>query len=1119
MTSSKKALSLPYFENNLIQNFYVIGFSPEDFFKLDEKEKKGTFMDIFDITSEKKPILIPKILTKFPDMKKNFNSIPDNIIIDHCFPNGKIEFNNTDKTEFFQFHFEIKPQKYDDENKQIYSTIYFSCLEIQEPLLDYYKYKKEIVNLVLRNNLAELQEKDKTLPLNSEIENKYSNIYIPKILCFASVLPFYNELRLLLEYIYTYFTSKQTFSFLPLEKVIEKIVCYTPIPIKHNEEIIINFDTGYFDQKLVFPQFNLNDININYSANISLVKFFEIFTIDDVIRLFRYIIYEIPILFFSDSKNILSLFVNVFLTVLSPFKYAFPHTAILPKKLYGLISSEKKYIFGINEIYTEDFFENNKIELNKTLIIVSVFNTKKNNQGKTEEKIEGKIEEKIYDSNNTDNIYLTTNKITRTVYENINIYGTFTPVINVDIPNTFKKKLCEQINKYISFMKKKFIFSKKETAPKDFTLKIQTVFYKFFVAIMQGYTDSFVKSKYLYNDSFTKNINIGENTYIRNNDNFKREVFNEDDFLTKTNKDNIAFYRIFFNTDMFINFLRERIYSKAIIDQLRFKQFDQLTYLKKHSNMRKKKENKTLYEDFQKDYIDKVKSDSKKEIIINEQETFDNKDLEFFLTNQEKNTQLLLNFAQLIKVKDNIKDVENDDHKNMAKLIDINYLLFPKLNFEYLYRNNYENFNFLINTYLFELKNFCRIKFEEIIKLRPYAFYMSFFPKIRTTNMSCLNYEIKSKSYIYYIWFLVLSSTLWYCEKKEKNIRLDKMFNLFNNFEIIEEYVLNFVFFNIYKSADVFYLVKLFLYYYKTIGPFNYYLLNLFCDKIQSNTDSGNEESENIINDNNIEIKKDVVFSKRYLINPNYKFNEKIEEIRDDNNNNNGNNNVDELIFSSEQICQKCKEINNIDAKAIAESEIDLSVECHQYQCQKCQEKNDIIIKYQILNYNYSTKEIFLVETGHFRFLTPYKLYKDLKAYFIKENKTQLDIDMIFSFGFQINYLTIIFYFSLLNLSFDFLFPYEERLKTNIKIFVENWKIENNDINENNYKKKLDKPLKLNFSHNQINFRRFNNIQPFFTPKKVGSKLLGIIKLKDKYVNSDLSFTIKNTKSKNTKKK
>ena len=184
------------------------------------------------------------------------------------------------------------------------------------------------------------------------------------------MLPFYNEFKFLLENIYDYSLSGANHSLLPLEKIIEKIVTEVPIPIKSKQELIIYFDTKAFHRKITFPQFNINEMNINYSSNLSLFRIFQIFNIEEIINIFRLILYEFPILIFSDDPSILSIFIDIFLTLLSPFKYIFPHVSILPKKLYGLINSEKIFIFGIKENYRENFFIENKIVLDKDIIII-----------------------------------------------------------------------------------------------------------------------------------------------------------------------------------------------------------------------------------------------------------------------------------------------------------------------------------------------------------------------------------------------------------------------------------------------------------------------------------------------------------------------------------------------------------------------------------------------------------------------------------------------------------------------------------------------------------------------------------------------------------------------------
>ena len=62
-------------KNNLIQNFYIIGITYDD---IDSKSKNKPLKES-DISFS------PKIISKFPDIK-NYNSIPDEIIIEHCFP-------------------------------------------------------------------------------------------------------------------------------------------------------------------------------------------------------------------------------------------------------------------------------------------------------------------------------------------------------------------------------------------------------------------------------------------------------------------------------------------------------------------------------------------------------------------------------------------------------------------------------------------------------------------------------------------------------------------------------------------------------------------------------------------------------------------------------------------------------------------------------------------------------------------------------------------------------------------------------------------------------------------------------------------------------------------------
>ena len=78
---------------------------------------------------------------------------------------------------------------------------------------------------------------------------------------------------------------------------------------------------------------------------------------------------------------------------------------------------------------------------------------------------------------------------------------------------------------------------------------------------------------------------------------------------------------------------------------------------------------------------------------------------------------MLLNFGQLFQF--------NEKEKNY----DLNYLIFPKLNFEYMLRNNSKQL-YLINDFsLIDYKNICLEKMLDYEKVRPYAFSTLYFMK------------------------------------------------------------------------------------------------------------------------------------------------------------------------------------------------------------------------------------------------------------------------------------------------------------------------------------------------------------------------------------------------------
>ena len=1068
-------LSMKY---NLFQNFYIIGYSLSDFYSTKTKNIY-TFQDIFTDSLNVK--LNPKLISKFPSSIKNINSIPDDLVISHCFPNGLKILNNPfliSQLTHFEFNLENIPANYTEEDKFLYSKIYFNCLEFYEPLSQYLKLKKEILSQSTKNKIQ--IEPDKTSKENLDIKN----YYLPKIICFASLFPYSNEIKEILYNIYNFYRNNiitdnnNINNLLSIEKLVEQIIMKTPLPFSSNAQTIISFKLNNIKKniqsidKIKFPVYNLKESYIKNYTTISFGELFNYFSIEDIMKIFKYIILEIPLLFFCKNKNVLSLFIDNFISLLNPFCYVLPHISLLPYELYGLINSEQKFIFGINEEYSKTFFEDNNIDLDKSIVIVQLNHLKKNESKIIEiiKNIEAEeclvINEKIKQKENDKN-----------TEENIFFNNQYINLLNIELPSKAKKKAISKMNNLITLIKKKGDLSDiKYLYEQKFNYHIQHIFFKFFIYLMAGYTDYLLNSKFF---SFNiKNKDNGENIRFKNTDeDFIKEIFNLNEFILSKSKDEL-FYIAFCKTKLFFNFFREKIYSNNALNKVRYELFDEFIFLKKHKDFRKKKENKGLYENLSKHTIEQESITQNYEIIINN---------ELFYTKQEI-TELIKDNNQYKLLTSYGQNIISKNKKN--KLIEnpnISYYIFPKLifddsffdeKFENLFQSH--NINIPGMGIIDELKKRSIVFSDTNTKYRKYMHINEIITKLPLTNNSQENFEITYKNYIYYSWLILQSCSLWYCEQRERNIRIDKILEILNKLDYVEEQVLYFLFINIYKYGNKYHFIKLHKINLKFYGYSNYYFLYLLYNKIKEkenkeypDINSIEENNEENIIESDEEKEDEYILKRRYLINTD---NQLIKDLLKKGNyrrrNSELNNDKEEIVFSTEQFCEKCGNVINIIPDEIIKNKLMSNLDFYKYKCEKCNgNEYDIVIKYQKLLSNLNKKEAIIVGEGEFKLCTTYKFYLNILYFFQKRKKYELNIENIFNEK-EINLILIIFYFSVLNLSFDFLLPYK-----------------NDEINNTNSKNEENKennefvPIKINYDNDDV-YRRFNNLIGVYTTRR-----------------------------------
>ena len=1143
-------------KNNLIQNFYIIGLAQEDIFpNTNKKEGSKDSIDIFSSNIEME--LPPKIISKFPPNNSNHNSIPDEIVIDHCFPNGfkMIKLDKIDGSNSFRhFWFELDNLKYAylTNHKSLYSKIYFTCLNFKESLQDYLNLKLEIdkVNNDINNDIK------------SDKESK-NNFYIPKVICFASLLPFTKELVKILSNLYDYFLyyknniNENNIAIMmnnsPIEKIVEQIVMCLPFPLSTKYEYCLSYKFNnpinsitsnstsnttnssinnlknnlnasanrnqiginnfpYNNTNITFPIYDPLNCFMNDLYSSTLNTIFLFFNEEDAVKIFKYLVLEIPVLFFTENISLLSKIIQGFLSLLKPFNYVLPHSTILPSKFYGIINTESKFFFGIAEKYSPDFFKNNNILLDKIIVVVNFIDSKK---AKIEE-IKKLDDQKDYVIIDNYNIFNFINN------DSVLPNGNKIDLINIDFPIKPKKKLINYLKSYLNESRKK-----KENISTEhghiFNQKIRNLFYRFFTNILSGYTDYIIKinnynldstnnTGYYSGDNIRFKINYNSsnsNMYLNNEILFIKSVFNVDEFISKFPKDNHMFYRAFCNTKLFHNFIREKIFLKDEQTSLNHKFFNLITFYKKHKEQKLNKY-KELISKFKNLFNKKKEEKPEQKIILNilNDSNF-NLDEKKIMIEKNKQNEALLKYNQLINIIS--QNPINNQNNIINQQIFLKYYIFPKIFFDNIFFNN--TYDKLFYRHYLEMPNQSEIqKLENELKEKNKYYYENYneilYPKIqnesnnstktlidlrRSSNLNFINnnsnntntnqnLEILVDNYIEYNWLLLISCSLWYCfNPVETEIRINKIFDVLERIDFIEEQVLLFLYMAIFKFGNKSQFIKIFEFLNRFMGYSTYTNLIYLCLKL------GRKEDEEINNSRDNAIFKKRTFFDMNEIKENLK-NENCNEKQENENKENKKkdiNNInqkEEIIFYTTQTCPHCNKENKIgNISEFIHHRISQKRDKLFYKCSECGEENiEIKIKYTLSLNNKKKNEIITIVEGHFKLIPPHKIYQQMKEKFIYLKEGKLDIDHIFS-NDNVNLLNNIFYFSDRQLPFDFLIPYEDQKDREyfMEDLDEEEEEENNDIINNQINNKDDKyknKINENISILNINNNSFSLI-------------------------------------------
>ena len=117
-----------------------------------------------------------------------------------------------------------------------------------------------------------------------------------------------------------------------MEKIIENLVIEIPLPPRG----IYSIQYELFEKNFLFKNNKTNELPY---ISFDLEQIFFILEIDQVLEIFKHLMLETRLIFFSKEMHLLSPIIHGFVTLLYPFKYPFNYITVIPEENFMILEN------------------------------------------------------------------------------------------------------------------------------------------------------------------------------------------------------------------------------------------------------------------------------------------------------------------------------------------------------------------------------------------------------------------------------------------------------------------------------------------------------------------------------------------------------------------------------------------------------------------------------------------------------------------------------------------------------------------------------------------------------------------------------------------------------------
>ena len=327
------------------------------------------------------PAMKPEILFRYP-LEDTKNLELNDLAATICFPTGiKVCYSDEGPDNIKDYVTPITNQK----GERYYMTTFHFHLKMENDIYskNYEMHPLKHHLMKFADNYLNMSEEEIDSAMTEEIQKNLEqaqdlgfrdNVYIPYSISLISKYPYVKQMEKCVQSIYNLIKNdndspKEKNN---LNKLIMHLINSIPIPDIYSDVI---FYIPYYPEGIEIRCPKLNDLKMNTNLS-SLLK---LFTIDYIVVIFRFLLFEKKILFIDDDYTRLSNVTDNFISLLYPFQWMHTYIPIMSDQMLKYLETFLPFLNGINlslmPLVTE-LFENEDMEGNEEMFLVYIKDSK-----------------------------------------------------------------------------------------------------------------------------------------------------------------------------------------------------------------------------------------------------------------------------------------------------------------------------------------------------------------------------------------------------------------------------------------------------------------------------------------------------------------------------------------------------------------------------------------------------------------------------------------------------------------------------------------------------------------------------------------------------------------------